>query len=304
MEGNPRFPNLRHLSLPSGSLLDLPNPPLDTLVSIDLSHNLLENLPTALSACYSLQRLNLSDNVIHDLRSAPSILGNITTLNLARNRIDCVVGLERVKGLERVDLRGNEIHQWDEVGRLADLPHVREVWYAGNPCDDARDETRIELGVIFAQHGNPTVVFDDKPWSWSEERRIESIMSTRGIAPKTRSREPPKDRLAPSQTPQTHYHPPPPPTPSRLQPSPVPSSLNSPTSSHVLGKKKRPPRRVINLDDDTPTVPEDEAVGGSMRLPSKSAFDANSGQSLQVKKKERRRVSASMFEPSIDTGKD
>lgn len=309
-DGKPRFPNLRHLSLPSGSLLDLPTLPLESLVSIDLSHNLLENLPTALSVCHSLQRLNLSDNVIHDLRSAPTILGNITTLNLARNRIDCVVGLERVKGLERVDLRGNEIHQWDEIGRLADLPHVKEVWYVGNPCDEDRDETRIELGVIFAQHGNPQVIFDDKPWSWSEERRIESIMQQRGIAPRSRSRESSRDKpsrvdssnqagQSAGQLPQTHYHPPPPPTPSRLQPSPAPSSVHSPASSQ-MPRKKRPPRRVIHLDEDT--VPEDEVVGGSMRLPTKSAYEANGGQSLQVKKKERRKVSASMFEPSTAAG--
>jgi hypothetical protein len=62
------------------------------------------------------------------------------------------------------------------------------------------------------------------------------------------------------------------------------------------GKKRRPPRRVINLDEDT--VPEDEVVGGSLRVPSKAAFEGNGAQSLQVKKKERRKVSASMFEPS------
>ena len=389
----PRFPNLRHLSLPRGSLLDLPSLPLTALTHLDLSHNLLESLPTSLASMHSLQSLNMSDNVITSVRSAPSVLGNVQTLNLARNRIDCLVGLERVKGLQRVDVRGNAIEQWEEVGRLADLPLLKEVYWESNPGRD--DDGRIELGVLFAEHG-VEVLLDSREWTWSEKRKIERVMQTRGIVPRSaratghvlghshpaplssaqRGRDVDADSYrTPSHSRQTSqtghtestavqqtgsYNPPPPPTPQRLQGASgsvrsqhAPTVQSSPASSAGTSqhqqRKRRPARRVINLDEgDTPSVPEHEAVvGGSMRLPAKSRFgtvgsvlsvettgeggarDGRSGteienghgqtggapgvtgedaadggirpvqvQSVKVRKKERRKVSASMFEPN------
>lgn len=365
----PRFPNLRHLSLPHGSLLDLPHLPLTALTHLDLSHNLLESLPTSLASMHNLQSLNLSDNVITSVRSAPSVLGNVQTLNLARNRIDCLIGLERVKGLQRVDVRGNAIEQWEEVGRLADLPLVKEVYWEGNP--GWTDDGRIELGVLFAEH-RVEVLLDGREWSWSERRKVEGVMAARGIVPcsargsghahahvhvhgaqgREGTMRTPSHSRQPSQTTPisggtqgvSNYNPPPPPTPQRLQPptgsirshppTVPPSPANSVGTSHSQQRRRRPARRVINLDEgDTPSVPEDEVVvGGSLRLPAKSRFgttgsghngataegenghgqakdvadgaDGGDGanvpgvQSVRVKKKERRRVSASMFEPS------
>lgn len=341
---SPRFPNLRHLSIHNGSLLDFPSLPLSSLTHLDLSHNLLEHLPPSLSSLHSLQSLNLSDNVIRSLRSAHTVLGNVTSLNLARNRIDCVVGLERVLGLERIDLRGNEIEQWDEVGRLAELPHVAEIWYAGNPFDlpprlggvngQSPEEVRTELGVIFAQNGRGQVVFDQRPWSWNETRKIESLLSSRGVhrqhtshsrsstATRTQRDTPVHaDVKAHAQSAPVN----PSPTPSRLPAypstkptehngtsSPAPSTLSKPAQ----GKKRRP-RRVINLDEaETSVAPSQEPFGGSLRVPlrpsgeddrsdqDESAGDTpgHSANAVKVKKKERRKVSASMFEPATQSG--
>lgn len=247
-----------------------------------------------------------------------------------------MVGLERVLGLERIDLRGNSISQWDEVGRLSELPHIREIWYSDNPFDGPnsdRDDIRAELGLLFAQSGNAGVTFDDRPWTWSETRKIEGLLQSRGLQTHSRTH---------SRSSSVHQHasvraqqPSPslasmPPTPSRLQAytSPAvsaPSGPSSPASSQLpREKKRRPPRRVINLDEN----PENPVVkGGSMRLPPKTIFegvelegdqaemqkdasgknghgearDTGKVSSLKVKKKERRRVSASMFEPSTES---
>lgn len=286
-----RFPNLRHLSLHNGSLLDLPRLPLASLTHLDLSHNLLETLPTSLSSLHSLQSLNLSDNVIRSLRQAPSVLGNVTSLNLSRNRIDCVVGLERVLGLERIDLRGNSISQWDEIGRLSELPQIKEIWYADNPFDGPStngDETRIELGVLFAQSGNKEVVFDDRPWTWAESRKMEGLLQSRGVQ-YTPSRA--HSRSSSAHTTHTSHHLHPitssvPPTPARLPAfdsgsisrlaagSTAPSGSSSPVSSHVQNKKRRAPRRVINLDEPGKgDISTGQVVGGSMRLPPKTIFE-------------------------------
>jgi len=267
-EIQPRFPNLRHLSLHSTTLLSFPTLPLSRLTSLDLSFNLLNAIPSSLSSLSSLQFLNLSNNLITSLRNAPSALGNITSLNLSRNRIDCLVGLERVLGLERIDVRSNELPEFDEVGRLAVLPHIREVWCSNNRFDrpGMGDAWRIELGVAFAAEGRSEVIFDDRPWTWTESRRVESLLASRGRNTGTHSRvhtgesshhsqNPPRTSSAPSSS--SHQAPP------RI-------ALGSPVSAPVPHKKRRP-RRVINLDDPGNHSSEGEhsaaQVGGSLRLP-------------------------------------
>lgn len=199
----PRFPSLRHLSLPSTSLLSLPNLPLSHLTSLDLSHNLLNAVPSSLSSLSSLRSLNLSYNLITSVRNAPSSLGNISTLNISHNRIDCLVGLDRVLGLERVDVRSNELAEVGEVGRLAVLPHVKEIWTTGNEFNSPTGSNgagngvvglggtdwRVELGATFAQEGRE-VVLDDTPFSWAEKRSIDALLSARGRRRPSHSRTP------------------------------------------------------------------------------------------------------------------
>lgn len=314
----PRFPNLRHLSLYSTTLLALPELPLTSLTHLDLSYNLLNSLPPSLASLSSLQSLNLSNNVITSLRNAPSTLGNITSLNLSKNRIDCLVGLERVLGLERIDLRHNEIVEWDELGRLSVLPHIEEIWCVGNPFDgpgrvvqENVEEWRIELGVAFGKEGKE-VILDDRPWSWNESRKVESLLAQRGYGRNPHSRQSSGESSRPSQSqpqPREHRHAAPAPQPSRptSSTSPIPPRqqaapvVKEVTVKHNPVAKKKKPRRVINLDDEGSGGDSDHPVGGSLRLPAKTHLDvdepAGTIPSLAVKKKERRKVSTSMFEP-------
>lgn len=187
-----RFANLRHLSLHNTSLITLPTIPLSHLTSLDLSHNLLNAIPTALSVLPSLRSLNLANNLITSVRNAPSCLADVQSLNLSHNRIDCLVGLERVLSLERIDVRSNDLPDVSEVGRLAVLPQMREVWCVDNGFDQSptADAWRVELGVQFAAEGRD-VVFDDRPWSWNEVRRIDTALQQRGMRrPPTHRRQP------------------------------------------------------------------------------------------------------------------
>lgn len=170
-----RFPNLRHLSLHHVSMLSFPRLPLQNLSHLDLSHNLLNDLPD-LSHLSSLISLDLSHNVISSVRSAQTFLGNIATLNLSHNRIDCLVGLDRVPGLRRIDLRHNDISDPGEVGRLAVLPQVSEIWVAGNPLSG---EFRAEISAAFAAEGKE-VLLDNTPLTWSEKNQMEEILRQRG----------------------------------------------------------------------------------------------------------------------------
>ncbi|WVQ99645.1 hypothetical protein IAU59_006784 [Kwoniella sp. CBS 9459] len=179
-ERKPRFPNLRYLSLMRTNLLSLPTLPLTSLTHLDLSHNLLNSIPSSLAGLTSLTSLNLSNNVITSLRSAETSLPSIVSLNLSSNRIDCLVGLDRIPTLQRVDVRRNELLEVGEVGRLAVLPRIKEVWCSGNGFDIAgEDEWRVELGAAFKEEGRDVIV-DDSDFSWSESRRIDALLASRG----------------------------------------------------------------------------------------------------------------------------
>ncbi|KAK8864636.1 hypothetical protein IAR55_001886 [Kwoniella newhampshirensis] len=287
---NPRFPNLRHLSLIRTNLLSLPDLPLTSLTHLDLSHNLLNALPPSLSSLSSLVSLNLSNNVIVSLRSAPSCLGNTTSLNLSHNRIDCLVGLDRVMGLERVDVRSNELAEEGEVGRLAILPNIREVWCTGNLYDKAgdSDDWRIQLGVSFREEGKE-VILDDTPFTWSENRRIDALLIQRGklnggrvwssdrsshlhMRSNSHSHEGilQHDTNVAGDGPTLHSRQSS--NTSQRLPTSSTSNLASPASSAAVQKKKGR-RRVINLDggkegiETSSGIETSGSIKGSLRLP-------------------------------------
>ncbi len=285
----PRFPNLRHLSIHHAGLLSLPTLPLTSVTHLDLSGNLLNAIPD-LSGLHNLVSLNLSSNLITSVRNAPQSLGNVATLNLAHNRIDCLVGLERVLGLKRVDVRANELSEAGEVGRLAVLPQIEGVWAAANPFTVPESDWRVDASAFFAGEGRD-VVLDGTPLSWAEGRRVDAALASRG------KRRPRPTASAPATAPasaantapnsprpaldvNTHVAgvagglaPPSPartgarspvgspakvPTPDALSPS---SASGSPTKSLPpddpftrtpvrKAKKKRAKRRVVNLDDE------------------------------------------------------
>ncbi|BEI86632.1 hypothetical protein CcaverHIS002_0609190 [Cutaneotrichosporon cavernicola] len=174
----PRFPNLRHLSIHHAGLLALPSLPLTSVTHLDLSGNLLNEIPD-LSGLHNLVSLSLAYNVITSVRRAPQSIGNVTTLNLAHNRIDCLVGLERVLGLKRVDVRANELPETSEVGRLAVLPQIEGVWATGNSFATPESDWRVEVSAFFAGEGRD-IVLDGTPLTWAEGRRVDAALAARG----------------------------------------------------------------------------------------------------------------------------
>lgn len=180
-EQAPRFPSLRHLALNSTSLFSLPDLPCPILTHLDLSNNLLNAIPSSLSSLHTLQTLNLSNNMIESVRGSNLVLGQLHVLNLRNNRIDCLSGLERVLGLERLDLRKNRLYESAEVGRLAVLPLIKEIWVgSGNDFAGREDDWRISVMVTFAEEGKEDVVFDGYPPSWSETRAVQAEVKRRG----------------------------------------------------------------------------------------------------------------------------
>lgn len=263
-EVSPRFPNLRFLSLHHTSMLAFPSLPLTSITHLDLSHNLLNSIPDALSELHNLVSLNLSNNLIAAVRNAPAALGNLHTLNLARNRIDCLVGLDRVLGLRRVDVRGNALTEPGEVGRLAVLPHIEAVWAAENPLTSTED-WRAEIAAAFiGESTEPTI--DDTPLAWSERRKVDAILAARGRRKAERSEARPSLNASTS----TKHSSRPSTPPSQLIPTPTSRVVSPPSPSPTPSKvkkttaaKKRARRRVVNFEgersgSDTPNGKNEE----------------------------------------------
>ncbi|KAI0762094.1 hypothetical protein BD413DRAFT_616592 [Trametes elegans] len=167
---------LRHLSLADNALTYLPSSFLSHLTSLthlDLSSNLFVSVPSGLSALYNLVYLNLSDNMIDSVLGIYTMLGGILTLNLARNRLESICGLERLLALERVDLRHNLIEESAEVGRLATLPNIAEVWVEGNPLVEIEEGYRIRCFDYFWKE-KKSILLDGSPPGFYEKRYLTS----------------------------------------------------------------------------------------------------------------------------------
>lgn len=233
----------------------------------------------------------------------------MTTLNISHNRLDCLVGLDRIPTLQRIDLRTNDLPESGEVGRLAVLPKIKGIWTSGNPFNSTNaavggGDWRIDLGVTFAQEGK-SVILDDIPFSWVEKRNIDAILAATGRGRgKDDGRSPIKAavssgsvRLArpggengvnSANSTLARNTPPPPPvvliqndtqiltgsstskTKTIVPPPPAsPTPSTSTTATGIVGGKKRRPRRLIDLDS---TDDVEVVKGGSLRLPPKSVL--------------------------------
>ncbi|KAI0071482.1 hypothetical protein K474DRAFT_1668977 [Panus rudis PR-1116 ss-1] len=167
---------LRQLCLADNALTFLPSAPLSYLTSLthlDLSSNLLVSVPAGLSALYNLVSLNLSDNMIDSVLGIYTMLGGVTTLNLSKNRLDNICGLERLLALERVDLRQNVIEESAEIGRLAILPNISEIWVESNPLCEFEEGYRIRIFDLFSKEGK-NILLDGTPPTFYEKRYLTS----------------------------------------------------------------------------------------------------------------------------------
>lgn len=170
---------LTHLALPSSSLTFFADLPMQSLRSLDLSHNLLNSIPPCLSSMPNLQSLDLTGNLIEDCRGASELLSSIRTLSLRGNRIEFLSGLQDLRSLRQIDLRENDVYEASEVGRLAQLPRLNHVWVRGNPVYEEYPDPRVEMFLEFAKDGWPlegdpagTLTLDGEACGYFERKRV------------------------------------------------------------------------------------------------------------------------------------
>lgn len=247
---------LRHLSLADNALTFLatsPLPYLTSLTHLDLSSNLLVSVPPGLQSLYNLISLNLSDNMIDSVLGIYTVLGQVLYLNLSKNRLDSICGLERLLALERVDLRHNLLEESAEVGRLATLPNIAEVWVEGNPFTEIEEGYRIRCFDLFSKEGK-NVLLDGSAPSFYEKRYLTSappqqMTSTRSPSvadtpPVVAIGSPIRSALSPAASPQVGAS-------SHSSPRSNAASLHVAAVQHRGRRKKN--KRIVDLDGDRST---------------------------------------------------
>ncbi|RDB16975.1 hypothetical protein Hypma_002654 [Hypsizygus marmoreus] len=299
---------LKHLSLSDNALTFFPAesiPYLTALTHLDLSSNLLVSVPPGLGSLYNLVSLNLADNMIDSVLGIYQNLGQVLYLNLAHNRLESICGLERLAALERVDLRGNLIEESAEIGRLAVLPNIADVWVEGNPLVELEDGYRTACFSYFWKE-NKTITLDGTPPGFYEKRSLtapppEQMSSSRPLSAAAYS--PPVVAVGHSHP---HPHPQPPATSPSIAPIdkyPTPPSSNAsphltPVGAVGVGGKARRKKvkRIVDLDGD-------HSDDGSTRGSVLHTRDRSSASSIKPKVKPKAKMLTDASPPPPPTKK-
>ncbi|KAJ3850325.1 hypothetical protein EV368DRAFT_45566 [Lentinula lateritia] len=246
-----KWASLRFLSLSGNDLTFFPTELtlyLTSITHLDLSSNLLNSVPEGLSALYNLVSLNLCDNMIESVLGIYTQLGSVTSIDLSRNRLESICGLERLHALERVDLRHNAIEESSEIGRLALLPNISNVWIEGNPFTEYEESYRVTCFDFFWKEGK-TILLDGSLPGFYEKKNLtapppEQAHTSR---PVSAAHSPPTIAIGHTH-PHSHPHP---------QSNSPPAELAD-GAVGVSGKsRKKKVKRIVDLDGDH--VSEDSA---------------------------------------------
>jgi len=110
------------------------------LTRLVLADNSVTELPAAIGFCTFLEYLDLSGNpeLGPVLPMAPECLGAIKTLLLRGCGIRSCMGLDRLYGIEVLDMRDNKLIEISEVNRVAKLPFVKTLDLRGCPVCETR----------------------------------------------------------------------------------------------------------------------------------------------------------------------
>ncbi|KAJ5654602.1 hypothetical protein N7490_001605 [Penicillium lividum] len=185
---------LRHLGLPDNSLTSISAeslaPVANTLNSLDLSSNLLTEIPDSLATLMSLRALNLSHCMIDSMHSLTrNPLPAITALNLRGNRLRSLAGIERLLSLERLDLRDNNLMDPTEMARLTSLPEIREIWVSGNPFVKTHSGYRVVIMNLFRRTPGyaEDIIIDGRGPGFTERKQLVDRVAEPDAAPVVRS---------------------------------------------------------------------------------------------------------------------
>ncbi|KAG5513889.1 hypothetical protein PMAC_000511 [Pneumocystis sp. 'macacae'] len=171
---------LKYLSLSNNSLTMLSFfamiPISQSLISLNISHNMFVEIPYSLSVLSSLKSLNISYNRIESLHSLTvHPLLAIKTIDIRSNRLQSLAGVEKLISLERLDIRDNLLSDPMEITRLVNASNFKQIWVAGNPFTQKHFSTyRITIFNLFRTMSNHVfdILIDGQGPGIMERRRL------------------------------------------------------------------------------------------------------------------------------------
>ena len=115
---------------------------LNTLESCEhlaLSTNAIERM-MPLSKLKNLRILSLARNQIKRIMGLDEVGNTLEELWLSYNNIEKLDGLQPCLKLHTLFLSNNKIRSWDEVGKLSQLPEIKNLLLVGNACYGDREK--------------------------------------------------------------------------------------------------------------------------------------------------------------------
>ncbi|KAF5370867.1 hypothetical protein D9758_001844 [Tetrapyrgos nigripes] len=280
-----KWSSLRHLSLSDNSLTFFPSeliPYLKTVSHLDLSSNLLVSVPQGLGELYNLIYLNLSDNMIDSVLGIYQNLGLVLHLNLSHNRLESICGLERLHALEKIDLRGNVIEESGEIGRLATLPNISDIWVEGNPFTEYEDNYRVICFDFFWKEGK-SVNLDGNPPGFYEKRHLTQPPPEQMSSSRPPSTAPSPPIIAVGHSHAHHTPTPPPPAEEKQSSSEISPPLEPLGAVGVSSKARRKKaKRIVELDGEH----SDDGMKASVPKAPGHRRQTSDGSKYRMKKKE------------------
>ncbi|CAH6722407.1 putative uncharacterized leucine-rich repeat-containing protein C926.06c [[Candida] jaroonii] len=179
---------LRQLSIIETSITNIPSyifKPLSNLVKLNLSNNLLEEIPDGLRHLVNIKYLNFSDNYITKLSNLPNNLKQLTTLNFNNNKITNLDGLQNLHSLEKIDLRKNSLTSINSLKPILFLfiknnEQFNNVYLAHNPLPK---NFRIDLFNLLngIKYKNDFKIDDSKPGYFESVMLLDNESAIRNL---------------------------------------------------------------------------------------------------------------------------
>ncbi|XP_062503741.1 dynein axonemal light chain 1-like [Corticium candelabrum] len=146
--------------------LDKLDASLNTLVActkLSLSTNMIEKI-TNLNGLKNLRILSMGRNNIKSFAGLESVADTLEELWISYNQIEKMKGVGVLKKLKVLYMSNNKVKDWDEFGKLTDLPQLIELLFVGNPLEekhsadgDWRDQVTKRLPRLSKLDGVPIV---------------------------------------------------------------------------------------------------------------------------------------------------
>lgn len=180
---------LKQLTVTESSITSIPSyvfKPLTNLVKLNLSNNLLAELPEGLDQLQNIKYMNFADNYITSLERLPLNLMHLTTINFNNNKITNLEGIENLGSIDKIDLRRNKLGDIKLLKPLLQQlirsdSKLNNIYISSNPLPKTY---RADLFNLFngAKPKNSIKLDDSRPGYFESAMLLDAEAATKAFA--------------------------------------------------------------------------------------------------------------------------